>query len=87
MATVAFDSSSRSRSASPSPRCWPCVHVARTATAVAEPVPTTEDVRRRSDEHALLHEHIVTYRLDGALFFGAAQRFLTELTAVTDVGS
>lgn len=25
------------------------------------------------------------YRLDGALFFGAAQRFLTELTAVTDV--
>jgi SulP family sulfate permease len=25
------------------------------------------------------------YRLDGALFFGAAQRFLTELTAVSDV--
>ena len=32
-----------------------------------------------------LSEHILTYRLDGALFFGAAQRFLTELTAVTDV--
>ncbi len=31
------------------------------------------------------HSGIVTYRLDGALFFGAAQRFLTELTAVTDV--
>lgn len=36
-------------------------------------------------EHALLHEHIVAYRLDGALFFGAAQRFLLELTDVTDV--
>lgn len=36
-------------------------------------------------EHALLQEHIVTYRLDGALFFGAAQRFLLELTEVTDV--
>ena len=33
----------------------------------------------------MLHEHIVVYRLDGALFFGAAQRFLTDLTAVTDV--
>ena len=36
-------------------------------------------------EHALMHEHIVTYRLDGSLFFGAAQRFLLELTAVGDV--
>lgn len=36
-------------------------------------------------EHALLHEHIVTYRLDGALFFGAAQRFLLELADISDV--
>jgi SulP family sulfate permease len=36
-------------------------------------------------EHQLMAQHIVTYRLDGVLFFGAAQRFLTELTAVTDV--
>jgi SulP family sulfate permease len=36
-------------------------------------------------EAALLREHIVVYRIDGALFFGAAQRFLTELTAVSDV--
>lgn len=36
-------------------------------------------------EHALLGEHIVTYRLDGALFFGAAQRFLLELTELADV--
>ncbi|MBB4663107.1 SulP family inorganic anion transporter [Conexibacter arvalis] len=36
-------------------------------------------------ERALLQEHIVAYRLDGALFFGAAQRFLLELTEVADV--
>ncbi len=36
-------------------------------------------------EHALLQEHIVTYHLDGALFFGAAQRFLLELTDISDV--
>ena len=35
-------------------------------------------------ERALLSEQIIAYRLDGALFFGAAQRFLTELTNVTD---
>jgi SulP family sulfate permease len=36
-------------------------------------------------EHALLREHIVAYRLDGALFFGAAQRFLVEMAQVSDV--
>ena len=36
-------------------------------------------------EQALLDEHIVAYRLDGALFFGAAQRFLLELAEVSDV--
>ena len=41
--------------------------------------------RRRGRRCRRSSEHIVTYRLDGALFFGAAQRFLTELTAVTDV--
>lgn len=57
--------------------------VAQSASAVAEAVPVAEvDL---TTEAELLHEHIVTYRLDGALFFGAAQRFLTELTAVTDV--
>jgi SulP family sulfate permease len=35
-------------------------------------------------EHALLHERILAYRIDGALFFGAAQRFLDELTRVSD---
>lgn len=37
------------------------------------------------EEHALLAEHIVAYRLDGPLFFAAAHRFLLELTEVADV--
>jgi SulP family sulfate permease len=50
--------------------------VARTGTAT--------EVEGDTDQ-SLLAEHIVVYRIDGALFFGAAQRFLTELTAVSDV--
>ncbi|WP_079170770.1 SulP family inorganic anion transporter [Streptomyces prasinopilosus] len=37
------------------------------------------------EEHRLLAEHIVAYRLDGPLFFAAAHRFLLELTELTDV--
>ena len=53
--------------------------IAQTTTATPEPV-GTEDAPAQD----LLHQGIIAYRLDGALFFGAAQRFLTELTAVTD---
>jgi SulP family sulfate permease len=59
-------------------------HVARTSGAEVEPLSLDETVTD-SEEARLLHEHIVVYRLDGALFFGAAQWFLTELTAVSDV--
>ncbi|MEU3981416.1 SulP family inorganic anion transporter [Streptomyces sp. NPDC026672] len=38
-----------------------------------------------SEEHALLGEHIVAYRIDGPLFFAAAHRFLLELTEVAEV--
>ncbi|QIY76208.1 SulP family inorganic anion transporter [Streptomyces sp. RLB1-33] len=38
-----------------------------------------------AEEHALLAEHIVAYRIDGPLFFAAAHRFLLELTDVSDV--
>jgi SulP family sulfate permease len=73
--------------------------VALSASAVSERVPpevggpaedesaedgSAEGVSAEA-EHQLMAQHIVTYRLDGVLFFGAAQRFLTELTAVTDV--
>jgi SulP family sulfate permease len=37
------------------------------------------------DESVAPGDHIVVYRLDGALFFGAAERFLAEVTAVGDV--
>ncbi|MEU0835469.1 SulP family inorganic anion transporter [Streptomyces sp. NPDC056231] len=37
------------------------------------------------EEHALLAEHIVAYRIDGPLFFAAAHRLLLELTEVADV--
>ncbi len=58
--------------------------VARNARAVPERVADTDAVTP-DDEEELLGEHILAYRLDGALFFGAAQRFLAELTAVHGV--
>jgi SulP family sulfate permease len=58
--------------------------VARTAAAHAEPLPIDPTLDGDS-EAELLRDHILVYRIDGALFFGAAQRFLTELTAVSDV--
>jgi SulP family sulfate permease len=52
----------------------------------AEPQSVDGDVEiDADDEHRLLHEHIVVYRIQGALFFGAAQQFLTQLTDVGDV--
>jgi SulP family sulfate permease len=47
-----------------------------------------EDVSEHLDlyeGHQLLHEHIVTYRLDGALFFGDAHLFLHHFTQVSGV--
>jgi SulP family sulfate permease len=57
--------------------------VAQSTTFDREPI-EHEDVDDAL-EHALLNEQIVAYRLDGALFFGAAQRFLLELTDISDV--
>jgi SulP family sulfate permease len=37
------------------------------------------------EERSVLDEHIVVYRLDGPLFFGAAHQFLLELSEVGDV--
>lgn len=40
-----------------------------------------------AEEQALLHEHIVAYRLEGPLFFAAAHRFLMSLTEVPTVNA
>ncbi len=62
--------------------------VARSSTLDREEVEssdTTDANASGPSEQALLHEHIAVYRLDGALFFGASQRFLDELVDVADV--
>ena len=58
-------------------------HLARTAQAVPEPL--ADDGIDSDIEHDLLAAHVLTYRLDGPLFFAASARFLAELTATADV--
>jgi MFS superfamily sulfate permease-like transporter len=47
------------------------------------PLDDTDD--QLDEEHALLDEHIVAYRIDGPLFFAAAHDFLLELSEVSRV--
>lgn len=47
--------------------------------------PHDADVADERLTHALHSDRIVTFRLDGALFFGAAQRLLDEVSRVRDV--
>jgi SulP family sulfate permease len=56
--------------------------VARTARLEQVPL---ESGDHSAEEHQLLSEHIVAYRLDGPLFFAAAHHFLIELSEVADV--
>ncbi|WP_239080287.1 SulP family inorganic anion transporter [Paractinoplanes brasiliensis] len=56
--------------------------VARTVRLEQVPL---ESGDHSAEEHELLAEHIVAYRLDGPLFFAAAHHFLLELTEVADV--
>ncbi len=55
--------------------------LARTSTPIAEPLPLLD----ADTVSSLRADRIVSYRLDGALFFGAVQRFLSELASVSDV--
>lgn len=59
------------------------VRLAGTARAVPEPLADPE--LDTDAEQELLHRHVLVYRLDGPLFFGAAERFLGEITATADV--
>ncbi|MDP2014870.1 MAG: SulP family inorganic anion transporter [Actinomycetota bacterium] len=56
--------------------------VARSANVDRTEV-TTED--HSVEEQALLREHVVAFRLDGPLFFGAAHKFLLEIAEISDV--
>jgi MFS superfamily sulfate permease-like transporter len=55
---------------------------ARSARLEEMPLDETDHV---DEEHSLLDEHIVAFRLDGPLFFAAAHDFLLELADVTRV--
>jgi SulP family sulfate permease len=59
-------------------------HVAIHSEAQAESLSSHLEIDA-ADEAQLMHENIVVYRLDGALFFGAAQRFLTVLTRASNI--
>ncbi len=48
------------------------------------PVPGERSEEER-EEHALLDEHIVAYRLDGPLFFLGAHQSLLELSEISDI--
>ncbi len=58
--------------------------IAMSSEAHEEPLPVDELIDS-TDEIRLRRDHVIVYRIDGALFFGAAQRFLNELTVVSDV--
>jgi SulP family sulfate permease len=59
--------------------------LARSARIEETPIGVARPEIGHDREMALLDEHIVVYRLDGALFFGAAQRFLATLSETGDV--
>jgi sulfate permease, SulP family len=56
--------------------------ISRSVSVEEEPI---EAADHHDEEAALLHEHIVAYRLEGPLFFAAAHRFLLQLLDVADV--
>jgi len=57
--------------------------LSRTVSATAEPV--TADGLDDDAEHELVKRHVLVYRVDGPLFFGAAARFLTTFATSSDV--
>ncbi|WP_187414411.1 SulP family inorganic anion transporter [Nonomuraea sp. PA05] len=59
--------------------------IARNVRFYREPLRHDLQPQHTEDEHALLAEHIVTYRLDGPLFFAAAHRLRADLSEMTGV--
>ncbi|MFI7707460.1 SulP family inorganic anion transporter [Nonomuraea sp. NPDC049480] len=59
--------------------------IARDVRLEAMPLRPDLPIDHTDEEHTLLAEHIVAYRLDGPLFFAAAHRFLLQLSEVAAV--
>ena len=59
--------------------------VARASSLELRPVVESEHADHEAEEHALLDEHIVAYRLEGSLFFAAAHRALLELSTLSEI--
>ncbi len=59
--------------------------VAQSSVLEQRPVVEDDHADHDAEEHALLDEHIVAYRLGGSLFFAAAHRALIELSTLSDV--
>lgn len=58
---------------------------AQTARLQETPFDEADHGHHSAEERALLDDHVVAYRLEGPLFFGAAHDFLLELSDVSDV--
>lgn len=56
--------------------------VSKSAHVDTTPLDTSD---HSEEEQELFREHVIAYRLDGPLFFGAAHRFLLEVSEVSDV--
>jgi SulP family sulfate permease len=59
--------------------------MAQSSVLEQRPVVEGDAVDHDAEEHALLDEHIVAYRVEGSLFFAAAHRALVELSTLSDV--
>ncbi len=59
--------------------------VARSSGLAPHPIGADTHPDHDDEEHRLLDEHIVAYRLEGSLFFAAAHRALIELSTLSDI--
>jgi sulfate permease, SulP family len=61
------------------------IRLSTSAQVVAEPLSAHQQELDDDTEHELLAHHVLVYRLDGPLYFAVVNRFLADLTAVSDV--
>jgi len=61
------------------------VRLSTSAGAVSEPLSVHTPDLDDEAEHELLADHVLVYRLDGPLYLAVINRFLGDLTAVSDV--